>query len=140
MVENDIESLSEMSVSELQEMWKKYFRSEPIWYNKRFYIVKLAYRIQELAYGGLPNHIRDFLVNKTPKKRMKRVKGSNLPPVGTRIVRSYLGKEYNVVVTTAGFQFEEHFYKSLPAIALKITGKKISGNYFFGIKGKQNDN
>lgn len=140
MVENEIAALSEMSVSELQEMWQKYFRSEPIWHNKRFYIVKLAYRIQELAYDGLPNHIRDFLINKAPKKRTKRIKGPNLPLVGTRIVRSYLGKEYNVIVTTAGFQFEEQFYKSLSAVALKITGKKISGNYFFGIKGKQNDN
>ncbi len=139
MVENDVAALNDMSVKELQEMWQKYFSSKPIWKTKRFYILKLAYRMQELAYGGIPNHIRNCLLNKNTQKRVKQPKGKDLPQVGTRIIRNYCGKEYNVIVTTAGFQFEEKFYKSLSAIAFQITGKKISGNYFFGIGGKQND-
>lgn len=136
MVEDDINALQDMSVSELQELWRKYFDSEPIWKNKRFYILKLAYRMQELAYGGLPNNIRALLLGKRVQKRIK-LQHNNLPPVGTRIVRNYRGKEYNVIITNLGFQFEGTFYKSLSAIAFKITGKKISGNYFFNIGSKQ---
>ena len=59
--------------------------------------------------------------------------GTCLPPVGTRLVKTYRGKEYNVIVSTAGFQFEGIYYKSLSAVALKITGKRISGRFFFGL-------
>lgn len=136
MVEDDVLRLNDMSVNELQELWRKYFDSEPIWKNKRFYILKLAYRMQELAYGGLPNNIRSLLLGKQVQKLIK-LQHNNLPPVGTRMVRNYRGKEYNVIVTNSGFQFEGIFYKSLSAIAFKITGKKISGNYFFNIGSKQ---
>ncbi len=136
MVEDDVLRLNDMSVNELQELWRKYFDSEPIWKNKRFYILKLAYRMQELAYGGLPNNIRTLLLAKQVQKRIK-LQHNNLPPVGTRMIRNYRGKKYNVIVTNSGFQFEGIFYKSLSAIAFKITGKKISGNYFFNIGSKQ---
>lgn len=136
MVEDDVLRLNDMSVNELQELWRKYFDSEPIWNNKRFYILKLAYRMQELAYGGLPNNIRELLLGKQVQKRIK-PQHNNLPPIGTRMVRNYRGKEYNVIVTNSGFQFEGIFYKSLSAIAFKITGKKISGNYFFNIGSKK---
>ena len=134
MVETDVLRLNDMSVGELKEMWRQYFDSEPIWKTKRFYIPRLAYRMQELAYGGVPEHIKSLLLgNKTKKKNKKNKKNTGLPPVGTRLVKTYRGKEYNVIVSTAGFQFEGIYYKSLSAIALKITGKRISGRFFFGL-------
>ncbi len=136
MVEDDVIALNDMSVNELQELWRKYFDSEPIWKNKRFYILKLAYRMQELTYGGLPNNIRKLLLGTNIPPRINLQKDTNLPPIGTRIVRTYRGKEYNVIVTNSGFQFNGIFYKSLSAIAFQITGKKISGNYFFNIGSK----
>lgn len=65
MVETDILRLNDMSVGELKEMWRQYFDSEPIWKTKRFYIPRLAYRMQELAYGGVPEHIKNLLLGKT---------------------------------------------------------------------------
>lgn len=112
MVEDDVLRLNDMSVNELQELWRKYFDSEPIWKNKRFYILKLAYKMQELAYGGLPNNICTLLLAKQVQKRIK-LQHNNLPPVGTRMIRNYRGKKYNVIVTNSGFQFEGIFYKSL---------------------------
>ena len=133
MVETDVLRLNDMSVGELKEMWRQYFDSEPIWKTKRFYIPRLAYRMQELAYGGVPEHIKSLLLGKTVLKYAEDNDGTGLPPVGTRLVKIYRGKEYNVIVSTAGFQFEGIYYKSLSAVALKITGKRISGRFFFHI-------
>lgn len=69
MIESDVLRLNDMSVGELKEMWRQYFDSEPIWKTKRFYIPRLAYRMQELAYGGVPAHVKDLLLGKTVLKR-----------------------------------------------------------------------
>lgn len=131
MIESDVLRLNDMSVGELKEMWRQYFDSEPIWKTKRFYIPRLAYRMQELAYGGVPAHVKDLLLGKTVLKRSETDDTGFLPPVGTRLVKTYRGGEYNVIVSTAGFQFEGIYYKSLSAVAQKITGKRISGRFFF---------
>ena len=82
--------------------------------------------MQELAYGGVPEHIKSLLLGKTVLKHAEDNDGTCLPPVGTRLVKTYRGKEYNVIVSTAGFQFEGIYYKSLSAVALKITGNAFS--------------
>ena len=116
MIESDVLRLNDMSVGELKEMWRQYFDSEPIWKTKRFYIPRLAYRMQELAYGGVPAHVKDLLLGKTVLKRSETDDTGFLPPVGTRLVKTYRGREYNVIVSTAGFQFEGIYYKSLSAV------------------------
>ena len=93
MIESDVLRLNDMSVGELKEMWRQYFDSEPIWKTKRFYIPRLAYRMQELAYGGVPAHVKDLLLGKTVLKRSETDDTGFLPPVGTRLVKTYRGRE-----------------------------------------------
>ena len=50
---------------------------------------------------------------------------------GTKLLRNYQGKTYQVLVDDGGFLYEGSFYKSLTAIANTITGKKWNGNIFF---------
>ena len=38
---------------DLKQQWRDLFETEPPPYNRRFLESRLAYRIQELAYGGL---------------------------------------------------------------------------------------
>ena len=38
---------------DLKRQWRDLFETEPPPYNRRFLESRLAYRIQELAYGGL---------------------------------------------------------------------------------------
>ena len=140
MVEEKVLQLNDMSVGELQNLWRQYFDSEPIWKTKRYYIPRLAYRMQELVYGGVPENVRNLLLG-------KKINQENIPPqetsnkgcpkVGTRLVRTYRNKEYSVIVTSGGYQFEGKYYKSLSAVAYQITGKKVSGRFFFGFGGKQ---
>ncbi|ANT53264.1 DUF2924 domain-containing protein [Mesorhizobium amorphae] len=42
-----------MDIVALKAKWRDHFTSEPPPYNRKFLESRLAYRIQELAYGGL---------------------------------------------------------------------------------------
>src|ERR1700676_4554104 len=48
-----IAALKSMPAPVLKERWRELFDTEPPPYNRRFLESRLAYRIQELAYGGL---------------------------------------------------------------------------------------
>lgn len=62
-VSMQIALLERRSISELQEIWKKYFDAPPTTYNKEFYISRIAHRIQELAYGGLSANQQKLIAN-----------------------------------------------------------------------------
>ncbi len=48
-----IAALKSMPVTGLKARWRELFDTEPPPYNRRFLESRLAYRIQELAFGGL---------------------------------------------------------------------------------------
>ena len=48
-----IAALKTAPIGDLKRQWRDLFESEPPPYNRRFLEHRLAYRIQELAYGGL---------------------------------------------------------------------------------------
>ena len=48
-----VAALKAMPTAELREQWNALFDTPPPRYNRRFLESRLAYRIQELAYGGL---------------------------------------------------------------------------------------
>lgn len=52
---------------------------------------------------------------------------------GTRLVREFRGIKYEVTKLEKGYLFEEKTYKSLSAIANKITGTRWNGKKFFGL-------
>ena len=48
-----IAALKTTPTPNLKKQWRDLFDSEPPQFNRRFLESRLAYRIQELAYGGL---------------------------------------------------------------------------------------
>src|SRR5690625_7500813 len=46
-------ALKNTATQELKQQWRELFDSEPPAFNRRYLESRLAYRIQELAYGGL---------------------------------------------------------------------------------------
>ena len=98
MVEDKVLQLNDMSVNELKDLWRQYFDSEPIWKTKRYYIPRLAYRMQELVYGGVPENIKNILLGKTIRREFSDEHIDGLPKVGTRLVKMYRGKEYSVII------------------------------------------
>src|SRR5438876_11510113 len=53
---------------------------------------------------------------------------------GTRLMREWQGRTYEVVVLDDGFSWQGTRCNSLSAIARKITGTAWSGPLFFGLK------
>ena len=61
-----VASLSAMTAPELKQLWRELFQQEPPPFNRRFLESRLAYRIQELAYGALKPETRRRLERMRP--------------------------------------------------------------------------
>ena len=48
-----VAALPKAPTPELKQMWRELFDREPPGFSRNYLISRLAYRIQELAYGGL---------------------------------------------------------------------------------------
>ena len=123
----------------LKEQWRQLFESEPPAFNRRYLESRLAYRIQELAYGGLkPETVRrlEKLGEELDGGRVDvRKRPANDRPIsGTRLIREYQGVEHCVTVRDDDFEYQGRPYKSLSAIARAITGTQWNGVVFFGLK------
>ena len=124
----------------LKEQWRQLFESEPPAFNRRYLESRLAYRIQELAYGGLKPETVRRLENLGEELDGGRVEvrkrpANDRPIAGTRLIREYQGVEHSVTVRDDDFEYQGRPYKSLSAIARAITGTPWSGPVFFGLKG-----
>ena len=124
---------------QLKEQWRQLFEGEPPAFNRRYLESRLAYRIQELAYGGLkPETVRrlEKLGEELDGGRVDvRKRPANDRPIsGTRLIRDYQGVEHCVTVRDNDFEYQGRPYKSLSAIARAITGTQWNGLTFFGIK------
>jgi hypothetical protein len=127
---------------DLKRQWRDLFETEPPPYNRRFLESRLAYRIQELAYGGLKpetlKRLRDLaeeLDGGDSKRRHQPAK--DRPIAGTRLIREYQGVEHCVTVRDDGYEYQGRPYQSLSAIARAITGTRWNGLLFFGLKNRQ---
>ncbi len=58
---------------------------------------------------------------------------SELPPVGSVIMKQYCGRRLQVQVVADGFVFEQQHFKSLSAVARHVTGANWNGRLFFGV-------
>jgi len=136
-----IGALKSMDAKALKARWRELFDTEPPPYNRRFLESRLAYRIQELAYGGLrPETVArlEALGEKLDGGNivLRRIRADDRPMAGTRLVREYQGVEHTVTVLQDGFEFEGRPYRSLSAIARAITGTRWNGWTFFGVRGR----
>ena len=132
-------ALKTTSTPDLKAQWRDLFATEPPPFNRRYLESRLAYRIQELAYGGLkPETVRrlellgEQLDGGDRKKRG--IRADALPIVGTRLIRDWQGVEQIITVMVDGFEWQGRPYKSLSAIARAITGTRWNGWVFFGLK------
>ncbi len=129
-----------MNIVALKSMWRHLNGTEPPPYNRKFIESRLAYRVQELAYGGLKPETLKRLAQLAEEmdigRRRKRTKKASAPIAGTRLLREWQGVEHTVTVLTDGFEFQGRPYKSLSAIARAITGTRWNGWVFFGLKSQ----
>ena len=134
-----IAGLKSSPTTELKSRWRQLFETEPPPYNRRFLENRLAYRIQELEYGGLkPTTIArlEALGEQLDggNVAVRRQRADYRPIAGTRLIREYQGVEHCVTVCDDGYEWQGRPYKSLSAIARAITGTRWNGWVFFGVR------
>lgn len=143
----EIARLKQMKVAELRSKYNEVFGQPTFSRNKDYLWKRIAYRIQELAEGGLserakkraeelardtdlrvrpPKDVRLPDVPTSPKKRDPR-----LPVVGAVLTRSFGDRDHAVTVLEDGFGYDGKTFDSLSAVARAITGTRWNGFALF---------
>ena len=140
--------LDTLSTEDLRVKWRTLYDQDPPRFKRQFLIKHLAYRIQEIAYGGLDDNTRrrmdellddagyDALGRKVNKVVRHARKNTIVP--GTVIKREWHGEQHEVIALSGGgFEYRGMPYRSLSAVARAITGTRWSGPLFFGLRGEK---
>ena len=151
-----IMALNRMSIKELQKKYEEIFNGQRAASNNKVYLLRrIAYRLQELEYGGLSEkaqlRVKEIMEECDPLNKIFRSNGNcvekirasggrqgilrdkRLPIPGTIIKREYKGNLIEVEVLENGFQYKGRKYGSLSAIAKEITGAHWNGYLFFNL-------
>lgn len=134
-----IAALKAMSVKELKTEWERLLGSAAPNNSRAFLEARIAYRLQELTYGG-PDHetrrMLDLLADEVEgvSRRKNQIADPRNPVAGTRLIREWNGVEHTITVLKDGFEWQGRKYKSLSGIAREITGVRWNGYRFFGLQ------
>jgi len=160
-IQQEVAALGDLTREELAARWLKIYGCPPPKGVKRGLLERAAaWQLQARHLGGLSpmarKAIRDAIRQDTsralaagklqnddsasdadqgesPKRPpSKPVAGPSVRP-GTRLVREWNGRTHVVDVSEDGFVFDGKTYRSLSAIAKRITGAHWSGPRFFGL-------
>ncbi len=160
-VRAEVFKLDRLSAAELQRQYTTLFGEPARSKHRAFLQRRVAWKLQQKAYGGLPTaatkRLRELTELLNPladmAARAKRQAGNaagvehgsprnrsrpgpreiRLPPSGSLIRRVYKGREIVVRVLDSGFEYDGQCYRSLSAIAKVITGAHWNGLLFFGL-------
>jgi Protein of unknown function (DUF2924) len=136
--EEALSRLLTLDIRELRQQWRDLYKTQaPRHFSRELLVRAVAFRMQELARGGL---------RPEPQRQLRRVAQrfqetgdatmrarAELKP-GTRLLREWQGRTYDVLALDVGFSWQGTRYRSLSAIARQITGTPWSGPLFFGLK------
>ena len=135
-------ALKSMSVNDLKAEWQALFNAPAPNNSRTFLESRLAYRIQELTYGGPDKQTRrllDLLADEVEGTltRKAQIADPRNPVVGTKLIREWDGTAHTVTVLKDGFDWGGQRYKSLSAVARAITGTRWNGYRFFGLRERK---
>jgi hypothetical protein len=127
-----------LGLDELRREWRRINKADACPQLSRDLLVRaVAYRLQELASGGLRPEPQRQLRQIAMELKQTGAARTRLRPQlasGTRLIREWRGRHYEVVVLDGGFCWQGTHYRSLSAVARTITGTAWSGPLFFGLK------
>jgi Protein of unknown function (DUF2924) len=133
-----VAALPSLPIKELWALWNRYFPRRPKHPNRRYLESRIAYKIQEEAYGGLSPATKERLIaigRKHSKIKTGPTRNAFHFAPGTKLMREWGDRDHQVTVTPEGlFEYEGQRFKSLSAVARHITGAHWSGPLFFGIR------
>ena len=164
-LEKELESLKEMTVSQLQRKYAEVFGEPTRAHNKPFLWKRIAWRLQMQAEGDISERARRRAAELAREEdlRFRAPKGAfapsspadkartvvlpfkppkrdeRLPAPGTMLGRIYKGRRVEVEVLEEGFRFKGRNYPTLTAVAQEITGTHWNGYEFFGLRKRGNN-
>ena len=124
-----ITEIEEVDRTDCLKHWREVFgRSPPKYLSPRFMKRVLIWDAQCQLLGWVPAKtdrvLRQIAAVKTPPVTLKQ---------GSHLIREWNGRTYQVEVTRNGFVMDGKNYRSLTAIARRVTGAQWSGPRFFGL-------
>ena len=153
-ISEEIQTLKNASLLEIQKRHKELFNiAETSCVNKPYLIKKIAYKLQEIAEGGLSNEAKTKIIDLVEKydpinnKALRPqvvsagknvvsipfMRDKRLPIPGSVIHKKYKDQDIHVKVLDKGFEYKDRYYKSLTAIAFELTGAHWNGFAFFSL-------
>ena len=133
-VERQIAGLANRSTQDLRVAWRRLHRTgPPLGLSRDLMIRALAHQLQEQSYGGVGRALRRRLQSLAGASEKAAVAPGLVLKAGTTLVRQWRGHTHTVLVHTDGFEHEGQLYRSLTAIAERITEAHWSGLRFFGL-------
>ena len=142
----EIDALRSQTVGQLRVKYQEVFRQESRSNHKQFLVRRISWRLQANAEGDLSERARQRaavlaeeadLRIRAPEFFLKQLsqgdRDARLPPVGTLLTRAFQGRNISVEVLEKGFRYDQQFYRSLSAVARKITGVQWNGFAFFNV-------
>jgi len=153
-IAKQIHALQRMTVAELRTKYREVYGDGTRSGNKDWLWKRIAWRIQELSYGGLSERVKQRAAEiaseadiraRVPKDAFDDVvieqnvtttcltRDKRVPPPGTILNREYKGELYTVKVLNKGFEYDNRRFMSLSAVAREITGSHWNGFMFFNL-------
>ena len=135
-----VAALPILPMPDLWKLWDAHFARRPGTWSRDYVASRVAYKIQERAYGGIDTDIKRRLLRMGESQSQfqsqwgQRRKPDNQLLPGTVLIREWAETSHRVTVTPEGrFELNGRVFKSLSAAARFITGTQWSGPSFFGL-------
>jgi len=144
-----LHALQGLSTSQLRAKYCDLFGEETTSHNRDFLFKRIAWRLQEQAFGGLSQRTKMRLAElvdaslirvRPPKDFHPGLDAGPTPApltAGKIIARAYKGQQIEVEVLDNGFRYDGIVYASLSAVAKAVTGTHCNGRAFFGVTEKE---
>lgn len=153
-VGKELAALKRMTPAELRDKYAEVFGEASRSGHKEWLVKKIIWRLQANAEGDLSERAKrralelandadlrtkappapkptSATANRTVTRKVHLNGNRRLPMPGSVITREYKGESLRVNVLADGFEFEGETYKTLSALAKKITGTHTNGFLFF---------
>ena len=154
--DSEVAAMRQLTVGELRNRFVEVFGETPRTRHKEHLVRRIAWRLQAQREGDLSERARrraaelareeDLRLSPPRKAKAKAMVATpsglaaadnRLPMPGTILVRQYAGRTLQVQVLQQGFEYDGQIFKSLTAVAERITGRHWNGYHFFGLNTKR---
>ncbi len=156
-IEKEMAALGKMTAGQLADRFAELYGEATRSCHRTYLVRKILWKLQTIECGGLSERAQQRAKELASGTELRVMPPSTLAPIqiigtvckvpvnrdlrlplpGSSIVREYRGRKIEVHVLAIGFEFEGERYRSLSAVARKITGTHCNGFRFFNLEGEK---